>query len=161
MFQWLLRTALAAFERGVELEERNRELASLQVGLISTMLKTLSLRDNMTARHSAAVARYSRADGRAELGLSEREQELIHTAGLFHDIGKFIFPDSILLADTRPDRRASTRSSVAIRRSAPSSWRRSTATARWPRSSATITSASTVAATPTGLAGEDIPLGAR
>ncbi len=32
------------------------------------------------------------------LGLSEREQELIHTAGLFHDIGKFIFPDSILNA---------------------------------------------------------------
>jgi HD-GYP domain-containing protein (c-di-GMP phosphodiesterase class II) len=34
------------------------------------------------------------------LGLSNREQELFHTAGLFHDIGKFIFPDSILLANT-------------------------------------------------------------
>ena len=28
---------------------------------------------------------------------SDEEQELFHTAGLFHDIGKFIFPDSILL----------------------------------------------------------------
>ena len=35
------------------------------------------------------------------MGLSKREQEIIHTAGLLHDIGKFIFPDSILMADTR------------------------------------------------------------
>ena len=54
----------------------------------------------MTARHSAAVARYAREIAR-ELGLSEREQELIHTAGLLHDIGKFIFPDSILFADRK------------------------------------------------------------
>jgi putative nucleotidyltransferase with HDIG domain len=97
IFQWLLRTAIAAFERGRELEERNRELAALQFGLISSMLRTLALRDNMTARHSAAVARYSRAMA-AELGLDEDEQDLIHTAALFHDIGKFIFPDSILLS---------------------------------------------------------------
>jgi putative nucleotidyltransferase with HDIG domain len=54
----------------------------------------------MTARHSAAVARYSREIARGA-GLSEAEQELVHTAGLLHDIGKFIFPDSILLADRR------------------------------------------------------------
>ena len=35
------------------------------------------------------------------LGLDEREQDLIHTAGLLHDIGKFIFPDSILFADRK------------------------------------------------------------
>jgi putative nucleotidyltransferase with HDIG domain len=33
--------------------------------------------------------------------MSEREQEIVHTAGLLHDIGKFIFPDAILLADTK------------------------------------------------------------
>ena len=64
------------------------------------MLQTLSLRDKMTARHSAAVARYSREIGR-ELGLSDREQDVVHTAALLHDIGKFIFPDSILFADTK------------------------------------------------------------
>ena len=37
----------------------------------------------------------SPAAGRGE------EQELVHTAGLLHDIGKFAFPDSILLADQR------------------------------------------------------------
>jgi putative nucleotidyltransferase with HDIG domain len=64
------------------------------------MLRTLALRDHMTARHSAAVARYARAMAQ-EIGLPESEQELIHTAALFHDIGKFIFPDSILLSKRR------------------------------------------------------------
>lgn len=98
VFQWLLRTAIAAFERGEQLEERNQQLAALQFGLISTTMKTLALRDHMTARHSAAVARYTR-EMAVELGLPAAEQDLFHTAGLFHDIGKFIFPDSILFAD--------------------------------------------------------------
>jgi putative nucleotidyltransferase with HDIG domain len=100
VFQYLLRAGVNAYERGEELVTRTRELASLQVGLISTVLQTLSMRDAMTARHSAAVARYSREVARM-LGLGEREQELIHTAGLLHDIGKFIFPDAILIADRK------------------------------------------------------------
>jgi putative nucleotidyltransferase with HDIG domain len=95
VFQWLLRTAIAAYERGEQVEERNRQLASLQFGLISTMLKTLSLRDHMTARHSAAVARFAKATA-AAAGLSQRDQELVHTAGLLHDVGKFTFPDHTL-----------------------------------------------------------------
>ncbi len=100
VYVYLLRVNLRATERGEQLEQRTQELASLQVGLVTTVLKTLAMRDHMTARHSAAVARYSLAVARA-LGLSERDQEMIHTAGLFHDVGKFIFPDSILLADRR------------------------------------------------------------
>ena len=100
VFQILLRTTFESVERGEQLERRTTELASLQVGLLTTVLQTLSLRDRMTARHSAAVARYAREMCK-ELGLSEREQDLIHTAGLLHDIGKFIFPDSILFADTK------------------------------------------------------------
>jgi putative nucleotidyltransferase with HDIG domain len=87
-------------ERKDELEGRTRELAALQVGLLGTVLQTLSLRDKMTARHSAAVARYSREIAR-EMGLSDREQDIVHTAALLHDIGKFIFPDSILFADRK------------------------------------------------------------
>jgi putative nucleotidyltransferase with HDIG domain len=100
IFQYLLRTALNSLERKDQLEGRTRQLASLQVGLLSTVMQTLSLRDKMTARHSAAVARYSREIAR-ELGLNEREQEVVHTAALLHDIGKFIFPDSILFADSK------------------------------------------------------------
>jgi putative nucleotidyltransferase with HDIG domain len=60
------------------------------------------MRDKMTARHSAAVARYAREIARA-YGCTDEELDLVHTAGLLHDIGKFILPDHILLADTRPD----------------------------------------------------------
>ena len=100
VFQYILRASVQAQVRGEELERRTKELASLQVGLLSTVLQTLSMRDAMTARHSAAVARYSR-EVASMLGLDEREQDLIHTAALLHDIGKFILPDSILFADRK------------------------------------------------------------
>jgi putative nucleotidyltransferase with HDIG domain len=100
VFQYLVWARVQAYDRGEELAQRTRELASLQVGLLSTVMQTLSMRDAMTARHSAAVARYAREVARL-LGLDEREQDLIHTAALLHDIGKFIFPDTILLADRK------------------------------------------------------------
>jgi putative nucleotidyltransferase with HDIG domain len=100
IFLYILRTSVKAQERGEELEVRTTELASLQVGLLSTVLQTLSMRDAMTARHSAAVARYSREVAKM-LGLDEREQDLIHTAALLHDIGKFILPDSVLFAERK------------------------------------------------------------
>src|SRR5918997_5412213 len=97
-FQYLLGALLLSQERGEELELRARQLAGFQVAVLSALLRTLDLRDRMTARHSAAVARYSREIA-AAAGLSEEEQELVHTAGLLHDIGKFIFPGHILKAD--------------------------------------------------------------
>jgi putative nucleotidyltransferase with HDIG domain len=100
VFLYILRTSVQAEDRGEELAKRTRELASLQMGLLSTVLQTLSMRDAMTARHSAAVARYSRQVA-AMMGLSEREQDLIHTAALLHDIGKFILPDTVLFANRK------------------------------------------------------------
>ena len=47
----------------------------------------------MTARHSAAVARYSREIA-TMLGLDAREQDLIHTAALLHDIGLLTLPNA-------------------------------------------------------------------
>jgi len=100
VFLYIVRTSIQAQERGDELAQRTRELASLQMGLLSTVLQTLSMRDAMTARHSAAVARYSR-EVAGMLELDEREQDLIHTAALLHDIGKFILPDSVLFANRK------------------------------------------------------------
>ena len=100
VFHHLARTAVAAHDRGEELAQRTEELGLLQVGVLTTVLQTLSMRDAMTARHSAAVARYSREVARL-LGCDEREQDLIHTAALLHDIGKFILPDAVLFANRR------------------------------------------------------------
>jgi putative nucleotidyltransferase with HDIG domain len=94
------RTGVTAYERGEELAKRTEELGTLQVGVLKTVMQTLSMRDPMTARHSGAVARYSRTVAEM-LGLDEREQDLIHTAALLHDIGKFILPDSVLFADRK------------------------------------------------------------
>jgi putative nucleotidyltransferase with HDIG domain len=93
VFQYLLTQLLLS-------RERAERLAAMQIGLLTSMIETLALRDRMTARHSAAVARYARAMA-AGLGWPAAEQELVHTAGLLHDVGKFAFPDAILLASSR------------------------------------------------------------
>jgi putative nucleotidyltransferase with HDIG domain len=97
-FQYLLGQLLLSQQRADELERRSKQLASFQVGMLSAMLRTLDLRDQMTARHSAAVARYSRAIAQ-RAGFSRQEEELVHIAALLHDIGKFILPDRILKAN--------------------------------------------------------------
>jgi len=97
-FQYLLGQLLLSQQRADELERRSKQLASFQVGMLSAMLRTLDLRDQMTARHSAAVARYSRAIAQ-RAGYSRQEEELVHIAALLHDIGKFILPDRILKAN--------------------------------------------------------------
>jgi len=97
-FQYLLGALLVSQQRAEELERRSKQLASFQVGMLSAMLRTLDLRDQMTARHSAAVARYSRAIAQ-RAGFSRQEEELVHIAALLHDIGKFILPDRILKAN--------------------------------------------------------------
>jgi len=102
LFQVLTRELLTSQDRAEQLEARSTQLASLQVGVLAALVQTLSLRDRMTARHSAAVARYARAIAE-EVGCTTAEQELVHTAGLLHDIGKFAFPDRILLANRKLD----------------------------------------------------------
>jgi putative nucleotidyltransferase with HDIG domain len=97
-FQYLLGQLLLSQQRADELERRSNQLASFQVGMLSALLRTLDLRDQMTARHSAAVARYSRAIAQ-RAGYSRSDEELIHIAALLHDIGKFILPDRILKAN--------------------------------------------------------------
>jgi putative nucleotidyltransferase with HDIG domain len=102
IFQYLAVALLRSEDRADQLEARSIHLASLQLGVLTTLVETLALRDRMTARHAAAVARYAQELAR-ELGRDESEQDLVHTAGLLHDIGKFALPDSILHAEVLSD----------------------------------------------------------
>jgi putative nucleotidyltransferase with HDIG domain len=76
-------------------EERTRRYASLSWGVLSGMLRNLDMRDARTARHSAAVAVFARDIAEA-VGMSDRERELAHTAGLLHDVGKFALSDRVM-----------------------------------------------------------------
>ena len=102
LLQYLIAALLRSEDRADQLEARSVHLASLQLGVLTTLVETLALRDRMTARHAAAVARYARELAK-EIECSEEDQDLVHTAGLLHDIGKFALPDRILKAEVLSD----------------------------------------------------------
>ena len=77
---------------------RTKEYANLSWGVLSSLVHTLDARDARAARHCAAVARFSRDIAR-QVGMDEREQELAHTAGLLHDIGRFALSDRVMEKD--------------------------------------------------------------
>ena len=54
VFHHLARTGVRAHERGEELTRRTEELGTLQVGVLTTVMQTLAMRDPMTARHSGS-----------------------------------------------------------------------------------------------------------
>jgi putative nucleotidyltransferase with HDIG domain len=101
-FAMLVRALARSEDRADQLAARSNQLAHLQVGVLATLLETLALRDGGTSRHSATVARLARALAN-ERSLSERDQDLAHTAGLLHDIGKFALPDRVLHAGELSD----------------------------------------------------------
>ncbi|HEV2774079.1 MAG TPA: HD domain-containing phosphohydrolase [Solirubrobacteraceae bacterium] len=75
--------------------ERTEQYAAMSWGVLSSLVRALDRRDGRTARHSAAVAAFSR-DIALECGMSQRDAELAHTAGLLHDIGRFALPDRVM-----------------------------------------------------------------
>ena len=84
-------------------EDRTRTVVKLQDQLIEnyehaihSLVEMIEDRDTYTGGHSERVATYSR-DIAKELGMSEEECQLIYQAGILHDVGKIITPDSILL----------------------------------------------------------------
>ena len=90
--------AVFAFSYMTHLLERSRQRAqqyvSLSWGVLAGLMRSLDIRDQRAARHSAAVARFARDIAKA-VGMSEAECELAHTAGLLHDIGRFALSDRV------------------------------------------------------------------
>jgi putative nucleotidyltransferase with HDIG domain len=73
---------------------RSEQYVSLSWGVLAGLMRSLDTRDQRAARHAAAVARFSR-DMARQIGMSDQEQELAHTAGLLHDIGHFALSDRV------------------------------------------------------------------
>jgi diguanylate cyclase (GGDEF)-like protein/putative nucleotidyltransferase with HDIG domain len=95
-----LRTAAKTIrQQNVELEQRNRLLKERSTAAMESLSATVDARDNYTSGHSRRVQQLALAIGR-ELGLSQAELDLLGHAALFHDIGKLAIPDSILLKPT-------------------------------------------------------------
>ncbi len=90
--------AVFAFSYMAHLLEQSRNRAaqyvSLSWGVLAGLMRSLDIRDERAARHSAAVARFARDIARA-VGMSDAECELAHTAGLLHDIGRFALSDRV------------------------------------------------------------------
>jgi putative nucleotidyltransferase with HDIG domain len=78
-----------------DLGSANQRLERASLSFASALVAALDARDRYTAGHSAAVAVYAR-DIAARLGLSEEQQQLVHLAGLVHDIGKVGLPAGLL-----------------------------------------------------------------
>ena len=85
-------------ETAQDLAAANVRLEKANLSFATALVATLDARDRYTAGHSAAVAIYAR-DIAARMGLPEAQQELVHLAGLVHDIGKIGLPVGVLEKD--------------------------------------------------------------
>ncbi len=78
----------------------NRMLQENSIHVLEAMVKTLEQRDFYTAGHSRRVTAWSDSIAE-EIRLDEHDRNLIHLAGLIHDVGKIGIDDTIL---RKPDR---------------------------------------------------------
>jgi len=60
------------------------------------MVEMIEQRDTYTAGHSKRVAMYCKLIAK-EMGYSDADCDLIHQAGILHDVGKIATPDAVLL----------------------------------------------------------------
>ncbi len=86
-----------ADQMGVALTNANlvRELNELNWGTLEALARAIDAKSHWTAGHSERVTRLGLKIGRA-LGLPQKEMDVLHRAGLLHDIGKLGTPKDIL-----------------------------------------------------------------
>ena len=81
---------------------RYTETRELFFGSVSALSQAIDAKDGFTRGHADRVSRIAGAIAR-EMGLAEKEVELIELAGLLHDIGKIGVEDRILMKPSRLD----------------------------------------------------------
>jgi riboflavin transporter FmnP len=91
--------AFRAYAHQRDLAQRNEALAlrneRLFLQAVKSQVTALDVKDNYTARHSAAVARWA-TDIAEAMALSLHQQNITHLASLVHDVGKIGVPDEVL-----------------------------------------------------------------
>ena len=102
IFQQLMAALLRSEERAEKLEASTLQLAGMQWGVLKTLVGVVNARDATTGPHAAAVASYAKALALA-FDMPADKQEVVHTAALLHEIGKFGWPDRILHAQVVSD----------------------------------------------------------
>ena len=90
--------SIAANQIGLAIENAQlyESLQRRYVSVVNTLAATLEAKDAYTKGHSLRVATWSRAVAK-EMGLSDKQQEMIYVGGLLHDIGKVGVSEQILL----------------------------------------------------------------
>ncbi len=78
-----------------DVNEAYKELESLFIGLVRSMVNALDAKSNWTRGHSERVAEYAEKIGQ-KIGLEEEDVKRIQLAGLLHDIGKIGTYDYLL-----------------------------------------------------------------
>lgn len=87
---------VASYNDRTKEKELEREKLKHYEKTVESLIVLIEHRDNYTGGHSQRVATYSKMVAE-ELGYSAEDCELIHKAGILHDIGKVTTPDAILL----------------------------------------------------------------
>src|SRR5690349_1527427 len=86
------RVFLARFER----ERRNvQQMSELHLATIEALARAIEAKDGTAANHIHRIQLYATAVARA-LGMAETDVQAVKTAALLHDIGKLAVPDHIL-----------------------------------------------------------------
>ncbi len=78
-----------------QVQKSHRRNQNLFVNILQVMAKVLEAKDPYTKFHSEKVAKYARQIGK-RVGYTQRQMELIQMAGILHDFGKIGIKESLL-----------------------------------------------------------------
>lgn len=92
----LVESCVKSIKQMRTIREYKSDLENAYMQTIEILRHVVESRDKETKGHSERVAMLAK-DLAAEMALSPEDVEMIHVAGLFHDVGKIGIPDSILL----------------------------------------------------------------